>query len=639
MRLIISPGREQGSCDFQGMEKTFNEIVREPGAALRYLANNDLLSACHPLTASDFVRFCSERGVDVTERRLEALERRGIVFPLLRVRYPKIKVKIEHVDDHRIRHHGMLKDGESWDGELREENSRLSWRPEWMRSWLEEGFIWDPREKPFESWSTWGGDGLRPEVQTFYSMFQIYPLRNALTLLTCNVWLEPLSAATQDDAITLGDDLAKAAAVAVEALKEGVRGASAGLLAQILSARYYFHTQGDHRTISVPSPDSDGWDWWQFSSSWDAKSVATNLGLVPETVKDMHRDVQFITSNADPLEDWYELVSFVALRKREKLKGAARFAQLGYAMEQMMRLFYRDLTGSMLPHPDEGWDWDRTQKYGAGVTDNALKHLEYLVNEYNLNPRPKVVLFVEGDGEAAELPKLALSLLGSDFGTAGIEIRALGSVDEFSGDRRLNPHGALARLVDDFHARQTIVFVILDNENTAKRTREALVNARSKIVPERLLTRPEYVHLWDRTFEFDNFSDDEIAEAMTEVAEGRYAFEPDEIARCRAEWDEKPRDHLSALYRAKLQYGLPKKGLASVLMKSVAMNAEIEAPANGDPKRPIVRLLQTVINLAVMNHQPESDEGWLLNQKTGYFGEYDAVESTPGGRVSGADLK
>lgn len=258
------------------------------------------------------------------------------------------------------------------------------------------------------------------------------------------------------------------------------------------------------------------------------------------------------------------------------------------------------------------------------MTNNALKHLEYLVNEYNLNPRPKVILFVEGDGEAAELPKLASSLLGYDFGTAGIEIRALGSVDEFSGDRRLNPHGALPRLVDDFHARQTIVFVILDNENTAKRTRDDLVNARSKIVPERMLTRSDYVHLWDRTFEFDNFSDEEIAQAMTAVAESRYAFEMDEIAQCRAAWDEKPRDHLSALYRAKLQYGLPKKELASALMRSVGMHPESEVPATGEPKRPIVRLLKTVIRLAVANHQPESNEGWLLNQKTGYFGEYDA---------------
>ena len=57
-------------------------------------------------------------------------------------------------DVDRVRFYGMLKDGESWDGERREENSRFSWRRDRAASWLAEGTLWDHRKLPFEAWDT-----------------------------------------------------------------------------------------------------------------------------------------------------------------------------------------------------------------------------------------------------------------------------------------------------------------------------------------------------------------------------------------------------------------------------------------------------------------------------------------------------
>ncbi len=124
-------------------ETEFARLLREPGAALTYLVTSDLLSACELQSARSFVSFCTDRGLNVTVDRLEALERLGVFYPLLRVRYPKIQVKIERLDSDHVQQHGMLRDGETWDGELREENSRLSWRTDWIGSWIDEGLVPD----------------------------------------------------------------------------------------------------------------------------------------------------------------------------------------------------------------------------------------------------------------------------------------------------------------------------------------------------------------------------------------------------------------------------------------------------------------------------------------------------------------
>ena len=51
------------------------------------------------------------------------------------------------------------------------------------------------------------------------------------------------------------------------------------------------------------------------------------------------------------LDDAYCIL--VLLDKRERLKGKAKLAWLGYSMEHMLRLFYRDIAGKELRPPHE----------------------------------------------------------------------------------------------------------------------------------------------------------------------------------------------------------------------------------------------------------------------------------------------
>jgi hypothetical protein len=60
---------------------------------LRYLVENDLFVVAKALRSDEFVSYCKKRGVQTLKEHLELLEKIGLLYPLARVRYPKIKVK------------------------------------------------------------------------------------------------------------------------------------------------------------------------------------------------------------------------------------------------------------------------------------------------------------------------------------------------------------------------------------------------------------------------------------------------------------------------------------------------------------------------------------------------------------------
>ena len=99
--------------------------------------------------------------------------------------------------------------------------------------------------------------------------------------------------------------------------------------------------------------------------------------------------------NCDPLEKWHDLVQFVSLEEKKRLKDEALLAQTFYDMDVMLRLFYKDLTGEDLSK-EKGINsrWEE-RVYGEGVPDSNMVFLEYLTNEFHLNPRPKLILIVE----------------------------------------------------------------------------------------------------------------------------------------------------------------------------------------------------------------------------------------------------
>lgn len=283
-------------------------------------------------------------------------------------------------------------------------------------------------------------------------------------------------------------------------------------------------------------------------------------------------------------------------------------------MEQMLRLFYDDLTGNKLQAPDESPFWEKDKFYGEGVTKNELQYLEFLTNEYNLNPRPNLILVVEGNGEAEQFPRLAKELFRLSFPQLGIEVVNIHGVGNFTGKKSTDKYGALEKFIDDYHYRQTIVFVVLDNEGRVQTVRQNLLKANSKCYPKRKVTKNEYICVWNKNIEFDNFTHNEIAKAMTTLSDNRHIFKDNDIADCENGFSAREGNSLEKLFNNMLGYDLSKPKLLEILFGFIISNPETE--------RPVVQVIQEVINLAGKNHyRPVTMDIWQKNQESGFFGD------------------
>ncbi len=597
------------------------QVPLEPAARLRVLIRLEGLRLCRLLDVSDFVRYANERGVNTDEERLERLDRLGVFRPMIRVRRPWVREKLRELPSGQTEVIGLLEDGEVWDGPSREGFARFGQDRETLEWYHEHGHLWHPASREHVPWNCHVRDEFhRPIELALYSRFQVSDLERRQSPLTVQIHLDGFEGERADSYERLGENLSKYLGSQLEFLRSHPYDDALPFLAQALASRYYPQTQGDRRTITVSAPlEADQWDWWEYARTWDARAHAAELGMTGETIQEYVSHVQRVAQWADPLEAWYDLVQFVRVDERARLKGDARRAQDLYAMEHMARLFHADLTGAALPPPDEDRSWTRDSLYGAGTTADTLAHLECVANRYNLNPRPRLLLVVEGKGEAEQFPRILLDLLGQSPTTLGIEIRPLWGVGEFVG-RRLERCGALEKLVDDHHHRGTVVIVVLDREGGVSRIADRLRQARSRLNPSRTLTRPEYVHLWERNIEFDNFSHEEVARGLETVSEGRAAFSASDVADAMAAYDEGRADPLSALYDSRLNYGLQKVELLRVLVGSIVSNGRAEFDDKGCGRRPVVRILQEVARLAATNVFPMTRESWEDGQTSGFFG-------------------
>lgn len=593
---------------------------------LKYIIENEFFITCPLLPTDQFISYCKDRDIQVTRERLEKFERLGIFYPIARVKYQKIKIKVEYIENgKRYRDFGMLKDGEEWSGDTIEEYSSFKFEKEFAKNWFEEGLLWEPFTKPFEPWEKFLDENRHIQVESFYSIFQCYTLNLLINQITIRIHAESYIDYDENCVKNLTSTLSKFAGDVIPIFQKPAIRDKAVSICQIISNRYFPQTQSDRRAIQVPFNllTHPKWEWVEYCRNWGTKKVFAEIGISVDELKKLHEVVVMNARFIDPLEKWYGLISFISVAQKKNLKSKALLVQTLYSMEHMLRLFYEEITGDKLPSPDEGGvrpNW-KDNVYGEGVTQNELQYLELLVNQYHLNPKPKLILIVEGNGEEEQFPRLADELIGYPFPRLGIEVINIQGVGNFTGEKRLDKYGALERFIDDHHYRQTMVFVVLDNEGRATTVKERLVKRRSKSYPKRRVTKDEYIHIWNNNIELDNFSNDEIARAMTELCERGYIFKAEEIEDCRKIFNSKKGDLLAKFYQEKTGRGPSKPNLLKVLSSFIISNPDNEFDDKGEAKRPVVRIIQKVINLASVNHQPSSRDIWQENQESGYFGD------------------
>ena len=483
-------------------------LLTVPLHAGRAIVEAGAVFACPLLGTDRFVRFCSDCNLEISRERLIRLERLGLFAPVFRVKTPR-----KGTGQFRIPPAGST----NW------------FSKRWARDTTA---IPQVHAVPVHTDRTQEG---------YYSIFQIDHLDSVLSAVTLELRLDSFLDLDPDepvDWLAAGTRWLKRTRDRAVILRDHQYRPAVALLCQHISNRYYPKTQSDMRTQQVRKSSSSDqwivinardWDWEEEAQHWDPGKTERLYRLTPEKLCHAYEGLATAQAQCDPIRHWYPLTQFVSIQERRKLKDNALRAETLRAGAHMLRLLHNDLYGQDLPHPNEVTGTVVNHVPELEVRRDVRRHLEFVANRFGVNPQPRLSLIVEGQSEETAIKQIFEDHFGSHPGVLGIEIIVLGGVDIATGGKREDRFRAIMRLIDYLHHHQTFAFLILDNERHARKLKSAANKMTSIHTDRRYITRPEYIRIWKRSFEFDNFSCTEIASALGEVAEGRVRFTVREV--------------------------------------------------------------------------------------------------------------
>lgn len=591
--------------------------MRMPTNVLTALTGPAAYKVCRLLRGPEFAKFGEVRGLEVDERRLRQLERLGLFKPLLRIRRNDDVRKIETLPGNRYRDLGPVEDSEEWTGETRTELLGFGFYPHVVESWIADGVLWSPVDGPSAHDAEIDAEPARHTA--YYSEFQIWDLMLVLQQMDFTLHAEN----ALDEAGEPNGHHELRPAQMVEIVREAIAARDRpnfremyGLLSQLISDRFYPQTQTDGRqmTTSVDGTFHD-WNWDDYARAWTPNATIAAFELDRATSAQWHSQLCTEQAHHNPLHAWRALTGFVASAERKRLKGAALLAETLGDMAEMLRRLHQEAFGEILRDPRDT-SFPRTDAaVPAPEEDDPYAALELVANTFHVNPKPRLVMIVEGDTEDAAIPDIFFRWFGATAARFGIQLRNMHGIGNATGDKK-DRKSALWRLVDFLHAQQTVALVLLDNEGLAgTHIAQGLRNARSIHLPDRMVTRPDYIKLWTRCFELDNFSNTEIARALSDQA--GVPFKPAEIEACRAKPVPKTKAvTLGSMFEGRTGRALDKVALARRLVEIMfapETRRKIES-------RPIVRFLEFAGEKAQLNHQPTLHGRREANQRSGYFG-------------------
>jgi hypothetical protein len=249
----------------------------------------------------------------------------------------------------------------------------------------------------------------------------------------------------------------------------------------------------------------------ELEPPFDARRVLDELGLTLEAVKGMHQRVALDgmgIGDGDPLRYWHMLIRMAPAKQRATLRGRARRAQDAYDAAEMLRRYYFDLTGELLPNPDDIFDlsdksWKK-QFFGKWPTFSYTRaDLAVELRLRDLHPH-QVHIVVEGETEEIVCRRVLETITGMTLNDMGVSIQRLFGVG--------NVRREMLRALKAFP--RFLVFVA-DREGDMAREVEALKQ-------EGVLT-DEATCLWETSFEEANFSDEELVAMIAAIGADRGA--------------------------------------------------------------------------------------------------------------------
>lgn len=444
------------------------------------------------LRPQDFIKEAEKRGVRLDRRQLELLHRRRVLQPFYRVHSrPVASPELACAPS------GSL------DSALRE-----------VRFALAEGRLSDPACRRFAPW---------PSSLTRPSLW--YSYNQLLVLRTIPYMQRQMKVRQPADHREL--DLAPLDAKALEMF---ARERPLAFLVEALAAKYRPRVVSSVRLIS----GGDDQELFGYVDGDEDPPGLRQIELPSDAFVRQADRLLFAAKNFDPLGAWSEVVRMADPRRWEDLRNDALIAHdyriaaeflLGY-VEDQARLGITEPPGE----PPKGLNHPRHQRLPA--TDRERSET---VMRFGISDRPAMVLAVEGHAEYEIAPRV-LEMLGYDPVASRIEIVNLESI---TGDVKLLARAvAVPRLDTDgdrcsrLFAPLTSLMVVVDPERPYESTASAeakkneMIDSVLNSLPPPLrseamrneLTEILHVYRWPEEFEFANWTDSELAEALQEVS-------------------------------------------------------------------------------------------------------------------------
>lgn len=526
--LVVSRGPNQGF----DLQDALAKIAGPPLSSLVAMAQPWVFTQRSPLTTTGFIKEAKDRGFALNTAILRELHRHRLLMPFARITArkvtppvkltqlgpPIVNTVLQTVRDAQSRGHVVDPSSEIFQRRLRFDDRGRADPPRW-----------------------WNG-----LVYSHYQLLLLHELRSYLQQR--RYWLREKRLiprlATPNPSL--------------QALATRVRRLAVVLTA--LEPRYL--PSLDPEWIHVSGLGEDVAEQWRkLRDAYDTAAVSLELGYTAQEARNDAEQLLAFAHGFDPLtNDARQLVSRLPRNQWDQLRNDARFALDYREAAEMLLRFYEDLAAQgqadALPAPKQfGMSWPplvERLSYHDESLDQTLMSL-------GLSPHPRVVLAVEGETEAIHVPLLWRAL---DYPDAPELMRLLkmGSVDRDLQKvaalaaaplvaRRLPGHDAW-----QLHKPPTTLIVAVDPEGRhfgtpekVKKTRDGLITQIEDVLQMQGVTGVDRsdldllvsVHTWkERCYEYEHFTDDELADALLAVHPTCNGLTRDElVASIRAERD------------------------------------------------------------------------------------------------------
>ena len=480
-----------------------------------------------PLEVDKFIDYCKKRGLNNVDRKyLEHLEQEERLKPIMRV----VGSVVSNTTD--------------------------------LKELYENNHVIDPSQNGFVPWKTFyetGTEYPREVIRTYYHPYQIYSLNSVLESRIRALTRFNIIPQNDESVVNIrkdGKNMGNRPEIMRKNSKKDEKFVELLLFIQnkylpIVKQPGHIIVTGDRH-----SPTNNLYErWYDLQKRIIPKEIVRALGLEAKDIDDYRGSIGGYGRSIDPLNDWYDLIKYITYGKRQKLKGKALLAQDFYLISDMLALLLEDLTGEK--QLETGSLDDTMRGRGkARVYDKELNYVDRdvlikLLREYGINPRPRLVLIVEGDTEEVAFPIIA-NAMGIPLERYGIQIINIQGVDKHP--RELIVHHS----IPDIYPERTKVFLIFDKEGNKGSWIEKFIKNPNKEIEGMMedvlrsikqkkkntsAKTEEIFHkhtvnykIWDNSFEYDNFSDEELSRELNRYGE-KYGHSlgvtTDEIKDCR----------------------------------------------------------------------------------------------------------